>query len=39
MCLFSDINQSENDRLLYSRPFEEIENNITIKWGTGQSVH
>ena len=27
MCLLSDINQSENDGILYSRPFEDIENN------------
>lgn len=39
MCLLSDINQSENDGILYSRPFEDIENNITIKWGIGQSAH
>ena len=28
MCLLSDINQSENDGIFYSRPFEDIENNI-----------
>lgn len=39
MCLLSDINQSGNDGIFYSRPLEEIENNITTKWGTGQGAH